>query len=156
MGLTVRTYKQDVRKQVLAAITRITNAEAQAANAPKPPSIERYEMTDAVYNDPTLMERLKPALESAIGKGNLVAEEPIAASEDFSAFIAQNIPGAYVSLGGADPGKLAQAQADGTHLPSNHSAQFAPDVDPALHTAIATEVAMLRALLKAGVVNSER
>jgi hypothetical protein len=33
-------------------------------------------------------------------------------------------------------------------LPSNHSSLFAPDVDPALHTAIATEVAMLRALLK--------
>jgi hippurate hydrolase len=148
MGLTVRTYKQDVRKQVLAAITRITNAEAQASNAPRPPSIERYEMTDAVYNDPTLIQRLKPVLESAVGKENLVADEPITASEDFSAFLAEGIPGAYLSLGGADPQKLAQAEATGTHLPSNHSAQFAPDVDPALHTAIEAEVAMLRGLLK--------
>ena len=31
LGLTVRTYKAEVRKQVLAAITRITNAEAEAA-----------------------------------------------------------------------------------------------------------------------------
>ena len=151
MGLTVRTYKQDVRKQVLAAITRITNAEAQAANAPRPPSIDRYEMTDAVYNDQALIERLRPALENAIGKDNLVADEPITASEDFSAFLAEKIPGLYLSLGGADPDKLAQAKAAGTHLPSNHSSLFAPDVDPALHTAIATEVAMLRALLKPGV-----
>jgi len=33
-------------------------------------------------------------------------------------------------------------------LPSNHSPLFAPDVDPALHTGIAAEVAVLRNLLK--------
>jgi hypothetical protein len=33
-------------------------------------------------------------------------------------------------------------------LPSNHSPLFAPDVDPALHTGIAAEVAVLRGLLK--------
>lgn len=32
-------------------------------------------------------------------------------------------------------------------LPSNHSSRFAPDVDPALHTAIAAEAAVLRDLL---------
>jgi len=53
------------------------------------------------------------------------------------------------SLGGADPEKYEAAQAAGTHLPSNHSSRFAPDVDPAMHTAIAAEVAMLRDLLKA-------
>jgi amidohydrolase len=40
MGLTVRTYKQDVRKQVLAAISRIAKAEADAAGAPREPSVE--------------------------------------------------------------------------------------------------------------------
>src|SRR5437868_753634 len=30
MGLTIRTYKQDIRKQVLAAIARIAKAEAEA------------------------------------------------------------------------------------------------------------------------------
>ncbi len=71
------------------------------------------------------------------------------ASEDFSAFFEQGIPGFYLSLGGADSQKLALAQASGTHLPSNHSPLFAPDVDPALHTAITAEVGMLRDLLKA-------
>jgi len=148
MGLTVRTYKQNVRKQVLEAITRITNAEAQASNAPRPPSIDRYETTDAVFNDQALIDRVKPSLETAVGKDNVVTEEPITASEDFSAFLAEKIPGLFLSLGGADPQKLAQAEAAGSHLPSNHSSQFAPDVDPALHTAITTEVTMLRTLLK--------
>jgi hippurate hydrolase len=148
MGLTVRTRKPEVRKQVLAAITRITNAEAEAAGAPRPPSIEHYEATDLVYNDPALAQRLRGVLELALGKENVVIEEPISPSEDFSYFVEQGIPGFYFSLGGADPEKLAQAKAAGTMLPSNHSPLFAPDVDPALRTGITAEVAVLRNLLK--------
>ncbi|MGA7320558.1 MAG: hypothetical protein WBW98_08600, partial [Candidatus Sulfotelmatobacter sp.] len=52
---------------------------------------------------------------------------------------------------GADPDKFAKAKAAGTMLPSNHSPLFAPDVDPALHTGIAAEVAVLRNLLNSSV-----
>src|SRR5271166_2047542 len=43
LGLTVRTNKTEVRKQVLAAIARITKAEADAAGALRTPSIDHYE-----------------------------------------------------------------------------------------------------------------
>jgi amidohydrolase len=148
LGLTVRTRNSEVRKQVLAAIERITKGEAEAGNAPRAPAIEHYESTDAVYNDPALAERLKGALAGALGKENVVIEEPIPASEDFSYYVEQGIPGFYFMLGGADPEKFAQAEATGTMLPSNHSPLFAPDVDPTLHTGIAAEVAVLRNLLK--------
>jgi amidohydrolase len=147
MGLTVRTYKQDVRKQVLAAISRITKAEAEAAGAPREPAVEHYEGTDAVYNEPGLAERLRSPLEAALGKDQVSTAGPITPSEDFSFFVEQGVPGFYFSLGGADPHKFTEAKANGTHLPSNHSALFAPDVDPALHTGIAAEVAVLRYLL---------
>jgi amidohydrolase len=147
MGLTVRTRKADVRKQVLAAIDRITKAEAEAAGAPRPPEIDHFEGADLVYNDPALAMRMKDALEAALGKDNVVMEEPITASEDFSYFVEQGIPGFYFSLGGADPQKFTEAKASGTVLPSNHSPLFAPDVDPALHTGIEAEVAVLRNLL---------
>ena len=147
LGLTVRTFKAEVRKQVLAAITRIINAEAQAGGAPREPLIERYEQTDSVYNDPALTERMRAVLESALGKENVVTAEPITASEDFSYFVEQGIPGFYLSMGGADPEKSAAAQKAGETLPSNHSPLFAPDVSPSLHTAITAEVAMLRNLL---------
>ncbi len=148
LGLTVRTRNSDVRKQVLAAIERITKAEAEAGGAPRAPSIEHYEGADLVYNDPALAERLKGVLEAALGKDDVVVEEPITASEDFSYFVEQGIPGFYFTLGGAEPEKFAQAKAAGTMLPSNHSPLFAPDVDPALHVGIAAEVAVLRGLLK--------
>lgn len=149
LGLTVRTYKADVRKQVLAAITRITKAEAEAAGAPKEPLIEHYESTDSVYNDPALAARLKGVLESALGKSHVVIVEPMTGSEDFSYFVEQGTPGFYFNLGGADPDKFAEAKASGTMLPSNHSSLFAPDVDPSLRTGITAEVAVLRNLLNA-------
>jgi hippurate hydrolase len=147
MGLTVRTYKADVRKQVLAAITRIVNAEAEAGNAPQPPLIEHYEATDSVYNDPALAQRLRVPLEAALGKDNVITEEPITPSEDYAYFIEQGVPSLYFSLGGADPQKFAEAKKTGVSLPSNHSPFFTPDVDPALHAGIAAEVAVLRNLL---------
>jgi hippurate hydrolase len=148
LGLTVRTNKAEVRKQVLAAITRITAAEAAAAGAPRTPSIDHYEGANAVYNDPALAQRLRAVLQEALGRDNVLAPEPLTASEDFSVFVEQGIPGFYLSLGGADPRKFAAAQASEVPLPSNHSALFAPDVDPALHAAITAEVAMLRDQLK--------
>jgi amidohydrolase len=147
MGLTVRTRNAEIRKQILASISRIAKSEAEAAGAPREPLIEHYEYTDSVYNDPALAEHLRGVLQSALGKDNVVSDEPHTASEDFSYFVEQGVPGFYFDLGGADPEKLAQAKAAGTMLPSNHSPLFAPDVDPALHTGIKAEVAVLRNLL---------
>lgn len=148
LGLTVRSYKPEVRKLMLAAIERITKAEANAAGATQEPRIEHDEATDAVYNDPALAQRMQGVLESALGKDRVVLDDPGMASEDFSYFTAQGVPSFYFSLGGADPAKYAEAKAAGANLPSNHSALFAPDVDPALHTGIEAEVAVLRSLLK--------
>jgi metal-dependent amidase/aminoacylase/carboxypeptidase family protein len=148
LGITVRSYKPEIRKQILAAITRITNAEAQAAGAPREPLIEHNESTDAVYNDPALAQRMETVLDKALGKDNVIVSEPGMGSEDFSYFTAQGIPSFYFGLGGADPQKFAEAKASGTNLPSNHSPLFAPDAEPAIRTGITAEVAVLRNLLQ--------
>lgn len=147
LGLTVRTYKAEVRKQVLAAITRIAKAEAVAGGAQQEPLIEHYESTDSVYNDPHLADRLRAPLEAALGKDNVITTDPITPSEDYAFFIEQGVPSLYLSLGGADPQKFAESKASGNMLPSNHSPYFAPDVDPALRSGIKAEVAVLRNLL---------
>src|SRR6202142_2797479 len=147
LGLTVRTYKADIRKQVLAAITRIARAEALAGGAQQDTLIEPLEATDSVYNDPALADRLRAPLEAAFGKENVIRTEPITPSEDYAFFIEQGVRSLYMSLGGADPQKYAESKASGVLLPSNHSPYFAPDVDPALHWGIRAEVAVLRNLL---------
>ena len=148
LGLSLRSYKPEVRQQLLAAVTRITKAEAAASGAPKEPSIEHLGGVEFVYNDPPLAQRLRGPLEIALGKDNVVTQPPITASEDYSVFIAQGIPSFYFTLGGANPEKYAAAVAAGETLPSNHSPFFAPDAEPAIRTAIAAEVAVLRNLLQ--------
>jgi hippurate hydrolase len=147
LGLTVRTRNAEVRKQVLAAIRRITKAEAEAGGAQQEPLVEEFEGADAVYNDPALAERLRTPLEAALGKENVITMPPIMPSEDYSVFVQQGVPSLYFSLGGADPQKYAEAKGKEGALPSNHSPYFTPDVDPALHTGIKAEVAVLRNLL---------
>jgi amidohydrolase len=149
MGLTVRTRNKEIRKQILASIERITKAEAAAANAPRESTVERYEGADMVYNDPKLAERLRLPLEAALGKEHVVIAEPITPSEDFSYLTEQGVPGFYLSLGGANAEKFAEAKTSGKPMPVNHSPLFAPDAEPTIKAGIVAEVAMLRDLLKA-------
>jgi amidohydrolase len=148
LGLSVRTYKDDIRKKVLEAIQRIAKAEALAANAPKPPDFTIPESTPATFNDPQLASRLEPVLKNLVGDKNVVHTAPIMGSEDYSEFVRAGIPSLFFWVGGAEPDAFAKAKADGTQLPSNHSPFFAPDREPTLKTAITAEVALLRELLK--------
>jgi amidohydrolase len=148
MGLTVRSYKPDVRQHLLAGIERVAKAEAMAAGAEKMPLIEKYESTSAVYNDPVLTQHLAATLEGVLGKGTVVTEEPIMTSEDYSYFVEQGVPSFYFTLGVADPQKLAEAKSAGGQLPSNHSPLFAPVPEPSIKTGMTAEVTILRDLMK--------
>jgi hippurate hydrolase len=150
MGLTVRSLKPDVRKHLLAAVERVAKAEAEAGGAERMPTIQKYESTSAVYNDPVLTRHLQTTLEAALGQGNVKVEDPLMSSEDYSVFVEQGIPSFYFMLGAANSQKYAEAQSSGKELPSNHSPLFAPDSEPALRTGIAAEVAVLRDLLQSG------
>ena len=148
MGLTVRSFKPEVRQHLLAAIERVARGEAIAAGAEKMPLIEKYESTSAVYNDPVLTQHLGATLESVLGKGSVVTEDSIMTSEDYAYFVEQGIPSFYFTLGVADPHKLEEARAAGRQLPSNHSPLFAPVADPSIKVGIEAEVTLLRDLLK--------
>jgi amidohydrolase len=148
MGLTVRSFKPEVRQHLLTAIERVAKGEAMAAGAEKMPLVEKYESTSAVYNDPVLTQHLAGTLEGVLGKGTVVTEDPIMTSEDYSYFVEQGVPSFYFTLGVADPQKLAAAQAAGRQLPSNHSPLFAPVPDPSIKVGITAEVVLLRDLLK--------
>ena len=147
LGLSVRSYSDEVRKHLLAAIERVTKAEAEAANAPKPPLVKVVESTDAMYNDPKLSERLSQVLVQTLGADNVRKLPPNMTSEDYSEFIQAGVPSFYFSLGAANPQQFKEVQAKGGQLPSNHSPFYAPDMEPSLKTGVEAEVAVLRALL---------
>jgi len=60
LSLSVRTFKPEVRKRILASIAREAKGEAMAAGAPKEPLVEVKPGTDSVVNDPALIERMAP------------------------------------------------------------------------------------------------
>jgi amidohydrolase len=148
LGLTVRTYDPKVREQILRSIDRIVKGEAEAAGAEKMPTIERYEYTDAVVNDPGLSEKVRAQEKLALGENNVITLPPETGSEDYSFFVDAGVPSVYFYLGSANQKMFDDAKAAGRNLPSPHSSLFAPDVDPALHTGIAAEVTALRSLLR--------
>ncbi|HST12333.1 MAG TPA: amidohydrolase, partial [Terriglobales bacterium] len=58
LQLTVRSYTDAVRQQLLTAIERVVNGEAAAAGAEKKPTVTRTEGVRAVYNDPATTARV--------------------------------------------------------------------------------------------------
>ena len=138
LQLTVRSYKDDVRKRLLAAIERIIQAEAAAAGAPKPPEVKATEGTPATYNDPALTQRLASVLAEAFGKQNVEEVRPVMGGEDFSEYGRAGVPAAIFWVGAVEPKKYEAAKAAGTALPSLHSPLFAPDRERTLRTGVST------------------
>ena len=147
LQLTVRSYKDEVRQHLLAAIERIADGEAAAAGAEKKPTVTRVEGVSAVYNDPATTQRLVNALESALGKGNVVQGIPIMASDDFAEYGRAGVPSVMLSLGAVNPTKFETAQKNREVLPGPHSSLFAPDEEPSLKTGILVETTAVLELL---------
>lgn len=138
--LTVRSFKPEVQKHLLASIARIAKDEAAAAGAPQEPKVEVSEGLSATVNDPHLAERLLRVLQPVLGKQNLADDQRRMVSEDFSEFGNAGIPSVLMFVGAVKPEKLAAAQRTGETLPSLHSSKWAPDLEPTMRTAIVTEV----------------
>ncbi len=147
LQLTVRSYSDAVRAQVLAAIKRRANAAAAAAGAP-PPTVESSEGTPALYNDPALTARLTAAFSVELGEANVAAGEPSMGGEDFSRYGRAGVPILMYRLGTAAPRDLMRYEKAGLSPPSLHSATYAPDAEAALPVGVRTLVAAGLALLE--------
>ena len=148
--LNVRTFDENVRARVLAAITRIVNAEAAASGAPKPPEITPLDRYSLVSNDPTATQRVVEAFRTYFGSERLREAKPTSASEDFGVFgAAWQTPSVFWFIGGTDPKRYADAKQSGRvrEIPTNHNPGFAPVLHPTLATGVATMVVAAQAWL---------
>ena len=139
LQLTVRTYKEEVKRRVLASIERIIKGVAATAGIPedRAPIMKVAEGTGATYNEPQLIERLVGAFKQALGDENVVKVPPIMASEDFGSFsLDQKIPATIFWLGASEPAKVKQSKETGVALPGLHSALFVPVPEPTLRTGV--------------------
>jgi hippurate hydrolase len=141
LQLTVRSFKPEVQKQLLAAIERIVRHESAAGRAPKEPvvSVDPNQSGAALYNDPVLVGRLGSALVGALGQENVTEIEPVTGSEDFGAFgRAAGAPSVLIRVGAAEPAAFAAATASGEALPGIHSPLFAPERERTIRTGVST------------------
>ena len=151
LQLTVRTYKEDVRKKILASIERIVKGVAMAAGIPedRAPVIKVSEGTTSTYNDPKLLERLTPVLQRELGDTNVVQMPPMMASEDFGYLsLDHKIPATIIWLGASDAQKVKAHRETGAALPGLHSALFAPVPEPTLRTGVKATTAVVLELLR--------
>ncbi len=150
MQLTVRAFDEEVRRRLLRGIERVAKAEAESAGAPGPPDVRVSDGVPVTSNDPALVDRLRPALERALGADDVVEAERVMAAEDFGAYARAGVPSVMLWLGAVDPAALARARADGVALPGLHSPLWAPDAEPAMRTGVEAMVASALAVLGKG------
>ena len=151
LQLTVRTYKEEVRKRVLASIERIVKGVAATAGIPadRAPEVKVSEGTGPTYNDPKLIDRLAGVFKKALGEDNVVQLAPIMASEDFGYFsLDQEIPTTLFWLGASEPAKVKAYRETGAPLPGLHSALFAPVPESTLRTGVKAMTSAVLDLMK--------
>ncbi len=135
--LNVRTYDENIRTAVLAAIERIVRAECDASGSPEGPEFELFDRYPVTDNDADVTERVAAAFAEVFANGAVRLPQQ-SASEDFSDIpTALGAPYTYWGIGGVDPATYRAAEELGRiaqDIPVNHAATFAPVIQPTLDT----------------------
>jgi hippurate hydrolase len=137
--LNVRTFDPGVRERVLAAITRIVNAEAAASGAPKPPEFTPLDRYPLATNDAAATDRVVAAFRRHFSAERVHEVGPASASEDFGSFGAEwGVPSVFWFVGGTDPEVYAKAKSQNAlnDLPTNHNPHFLPVIHPTLEAGV--------------------
>ncbi len=143
LQLTVRSFKEEVRKKLLDSIERITINTARAAGVPEDrlPIIDGgVEFTPALYNDPELTANTVKVLKAELGEQNVIELMPTTGGEDFSEYgrTDHKVPIFLMRLGTAPVGS------DPATRPGLHSSLYYPVPESTIRTGV---IAMTAAVL---------
>lgn len=153
LQLTVRSYTDEVRQQILDAIQRITVGIARAAGVPadREPTVAvlEAEYTPATFNNPELVSRLVPVWTRMFGEEKVVERDAEMGGEDFSRYGREEprIPIFMFRLGTVDSARMAAAAKGGPPLPSLHSALYWPVPDTTIETGVKAMTAAVLELM---------
>jgi len=155
LELTVRTYKPEVREEVLKQIRIICRNTALAAGLPEDllpvvSSPDNQIYTPAVYNDPDLAERIGGLFQREIGTENVRVIDPVMPGEDFARYRLDDnqVPSFLFWLGSLNPAKAEAYKKAGETPPPLHSPMLAPDPEPTLRTGVQLMSAAVMELMK--------
>ncbi|OGX86406.1 amidohydrolase [Hymenobacter glacialis] len=118
MSGTIRALDTEVQKQIWASIKRIATNIAESAGATAEVTIEPY--VPVTSNNPALMARMLPTLQSVAGAGHVREIKAVTGAEDFS-YYQEKVPGVFLFVGGMKKGQDPATAAD------HHTAGFRID-----------------------------
>jgi hippurate hydrolase len=153
LQITVRSFSDEVRAQLLDGIRRITRGQAIAAGMPEDRlpivKVDEREFTPACYNNPELSRKMRETFSRWFGAGNVITRRPTMGGEDFSEFgrTADKIPICMFWLGAVAPELVAESERTGKPMPSLHSSLFKPLPEPTIRTGVTAMTAALLELL---------
>jgi hippurate hydrolase len=153
LQITVRSYSDENRKQLLDGIARIARGEAIAAGMPedKMPRVTVSDpYTPATYNTPALTERVAGLLTPRF-EGRVFEVPAVMGGEDFSQFYRadrENVEALILWVGGVRAAEWEKAQKGEITLPSLHSPFWAPDAPVVIATATEALTAATLDLMK--------
>lgn len=142
LQLTIRSYTDAVREQMLAAIVRKAKAAALSVGAPEP-KVEFSESTPALQNDLALTEAVRRGIAAALQPANVVEIQPAMVAEDFGRLREQGVPLCMFRLGTIAPQRLRKMQSD-NDLAVLHSGKYYPDYQPAIRIGVRALLAAIQ------------
>ncbi|MDX3908457.1 MAG: amidohydrolase [Sphingobium sp.] len=154
--LTVRSYSDQTRAQLLEGIKRIARGEAIASGIPEdrmPVVTIKDEFTPATYNPPEFAREVASLFTSHFGPARVAQVPAVMGGEDFGRFYRQDksIKSFIFWVGGVPAAQMAKSAKGEVALPSLHSPFWAPDAEKVVTTAAeALTVAALDILKKPG------
>jgi amidohydrolase len=153
--LSVRTFDLGVRERVLGAVRRIAIGEAAAGGATLEPDVVLVESFPAVVNTRAATGRVRTAFATTFGAAAIVDPGLVTGSEDVGMLATEaGADCVYWLLGSAAAVHFAGASTPESlldvvrGLPSNHSAEFAPTIEPTIGCGVTALVTAARAWLE--------
>nr|WP_229445338.1 amidohydrolase [Massilia sp. Leaf139] len=144
---TIRSYSPAVRAKLLEGVRRVAVASSAMAMAPAP-DVQLISGGAAIVNSEALVTKLEPVFKDAFGDANAQRMPAMTASEDFSQYVNQGVPGMFFFTGVYDPKMVEEAAREGGKpIAFNHSPFYAPVPEPSIKTAAqAMSLAVLNVL----------
>lgn len=155
LQITIRSYKPEVRTQLLDGIARIAKGEAIAAGLPedKMPVVTLADQrTPATFNTHDVTAKMTAIFTDRFGAERVKTVRSQMGGEDFSEFYLadKSIQSMLFWVGGVPIDQWKKADGDVTKLPSIHSPFWAPDAGAVISTAVDAMTTAALAVLKKG------
>lgn len=140
LQLTVRSYSDESRQQLLDGIRRVARGEAITAGLSEdmlPVVTVEDPYTPSTFNDPDFTQEVMAEFRQRFGEGRVMEWPSVMGGEDFSQFrraAPEDVKSLIFWISGTPAEMLTALEQEGKPLPSLHSPFWAPDAQAVIST----------------------